>query len=321
MGMPQQQAADLEELRIRAERPLEAVAGGKPLFLAADGRTVADPRSGLLVSRSDCLRMTEALTRHSVYTHEEQLRRGYVTMPGGHRVGVAGRAVVEKGAIRLMRDLGGFNVRIARERPGVAAGSLGKLLRPERPWLHHTLIVSPPQTGKTTFLRDLARLISYGWWPKRAVGNAVHPPYGLKVGIVDERSEIAACRDGVPTFDVGPRTDVLDACPKAEGMMMLIRSMSPDVLIADEIGRPEDAAAVEEAAHAGVAVIASAHGANLMDAARRPALRRLLEQGVFERFVLLSRSAGAPLQAAVLDRHGSRALPAATIDSGAGGTP
>ena len=94
--------------------------------------------------------------------------------------------------------------------------------------------------------------------------SAVHWP-GMKVGIIDERSEIAGCLRGVPGFDVGPRTDVLDGCPKAEGMMMMIRSMSPDVLIVDEIGRPEDAEAVIEALHAGISVIATAHGSSIQD--------------------------------------------------------
>lgn len=113
---------------------------------------------------------------------------------------------------------------------------------------------------------------------------------GLKVGIVDERSEIAGSRRGVPAFDVGPRTDVLDGCPKAEGMMMMIRSLSPDVLIADEIGRPEDAEAVTEALHAGISVIASAHGKDVTELARRPGLGGLLEQKMFERYVILHRS-------------------------------
>lgn len=319
-GLPPLLAASLEELRIRASRPLEAGIAGRSIFIAADGSALSGPQGALVVSRDDCLRLMDALTRHSVYTHEEELRRGYVTMPGGHRVGLTGRAVVENGAVRLLREFGGFNIRIAREHPGAAAAGLAKLMKPEAPWLHHTLVISPPQTGKTTYLRDLARLISNGLWPGtagRSAGlpaivpgsgrNPLAPPGGLKVGIVDERSEIAACREGVPSFDVGPRTDVLDGCPKAEGMMMMIRSMSPHVLIVDEIGRAEDAAAVKEAIHAGVAVIASAHGSGIVDVLQRPALRRLIGQEVFGRYVLLSRSPGGPLQAAVLDRRSDAA--------------
>lgn len=149
----------------------------------------------------------------------------------------------------------------------------------------HTLILSPPQHGKTTLLRDIARQISLGDLGKRESGRP-----GLKVGIVDERSEIAGSRRGIPAFDVGPRTDILDGCPKAEGMMMMIRSLSPDVLIADEIGRPEDADAVTEALHAGISVVASAHGKEVIELARRPGLGALLEQKMFERYVILHRS-------------------------------
>ncbi|MEC0249042.1 stage III sporulation protein AA, partial [Paenibacillus chitinolyticus] len=127
---------------------------------------------------------------------------------------------------------------------------------------------------------------------------------GWKVGIVDERSEIAASERGVPRFDLGPRTDVLDACPKAEGMMMMIRSMSPEVLIVDEIGRHEDAEAIREALHAGIRIIATAHGRDLGDVKRRPALRELLESGVFGRYVILGRSAAGGRLVQVLDGDG-----------------
>lgn len=174
---------------------------------------------------------------------EEELRKGFITIPGGHRIGLAGRTVLSGGGVEHLRDITGFNVRIAREVPGIADGVLPYLLDKGRQRMMHTLILSPPQHGKTTLLRDLARQISLGELGKR---EGIRP--GLKVGIVDERSEIAGSRRGVPAFDVGPRTDVLDGCPKAEGMMMMIRSLSPDVLIADEIGRPEDAEAVTEPA-------------------------------------------------------------------------
>ena len=151
--------------------------------------------------------------------------------------------------------------------------------------IHHSLIISPPQCGKTTLLRDLARMLSEGSWA--APQSAVRRSKGLKVGIVDERSEIAASHAGLPTFDVGPRTDVLDACPKAEGMMMMIRSLSPHVLIVDEIGRKEDAEAIVEAMHAGIRVIATAHGKNMEELSQRPDLRPLMEAQLFARYIVL----------------------------------
>lgn len=153
--------------------------------------------------------------------------------------------------------------------------------------MKHALILSPPQHGKTTLLRDLARQISSG-----GMEAPIAKPAGMKVGIIDERSEIAGSVHGVPSFDVGPRTDVMDACPKAEGMMMMIRSMSPDVLIVDEIGREEDAEAVTEALHAGISVIASAHGSAPEELQNRPAMKRLMDNRMFEVYVLLHRSRG-----------------------------
>ncbi|MGE5577000.1 MAG: stage III sporulation protein AA, partial [Syntrophothermus sp.] len=153
-----------------------------------------------------------------------------------------------------------------------------------RPAILSTLIISPPQCGKTTLLRDLARQISDG---APAIGLI-----GRKVGIVDERSEIAGCYHGVPQNDVGLRTDVLDTCPKAEGIMLLLRSMSPEVVVTDEIGGEEDVEAVEEACHAGVAVIATAHGHDLAELLRRPGTGRLIREGHFQRAVVLSRREG-----------------------------
>ena len=128
--------------------------------------------------------------------------------------------------------------------------------------VYHTLVISPPQAGKTTLLRDLARLISEG---AGILGQA-----GKKVGIVDERSEIAGCFQGVPQLDIGTRTDVLDACPKAEGIMLMLRSLSPQVIVTDELGRAEDVQAIAEAVSAGVSVITSVHGSSLEEICQRP---------------------------------------------------
>ncbi len=134
-------------------------------------------------------------------------------------------------------------------------------------------------------MRDLARCLSDG---VKELGIA-----GFKVAVVDERSEIAGSFQGMPQLDVGERTDVLDACPKAEGMMMLLRSMGPEVIVTDEIGRPEDIAAIEEVIHAGVTVVATAHGSSLAELRARPGLRRLLDEQVFERALILGWSRGA----------------------------
>ncbi|GAB7386819.1 stage III sporulation protein AA [Bacillaceae bacterium] len=270
----------LEEIRIRQGRPVEVVAAQKSYFLTPRGEMTTKEEKAVLAQADDCRKLLNLISNHSVYAMEEEMRRGYVTITGGHRVGIAGKVVTERGCVKHIRDVTSFNLRVAREKKGVSKSLLPFLL--EKGNVLNTLIISPPQCGKTTLLRDLARVISSG---TPLLG-------GKKVGIVDERSEIAGCVAGVPQKDVGPRTDVLDACPKAEGIMMLIRSMSPEVIVVDEIGRPEDGAALQEALHAGVSVVTSAHGADISDAARRPTLSRIIQEGVFSRYVVLSRRSG-----------------------------
>ncbi|MGI5882519.1 MAG: stage III sporulation protein AA, partial [Dethiobacteria bacterium] len=135
-----------------------------------------------------------------------------------------------------------------------------------------------------------------------------------KVGIVEERSEIAGCFRGVPQLDIGLRTDVLDACPKAEGIMLMLRSLSPQVIITDEIGRHEDALAVEDAVHAGITVIASAHGSSLEDVLARPILRKLLDKNYFERLVFLSNKRGPGTLEMIIE--GERGLPLYSANTG-----
>jgi stage III sporulation protein AA len=284
-GLPALLLDKVEEIRIREGRPLEVNYSGKYHFLCGDGSLTQSPEEAYKPNREDTHRLLDLISNHSLYTMEEELRKGFITIPGGHRIGLSGRTVLSGGGVEHLRDITGFNVRIAREMPGLADSVLPYLVDRSRQRIMHTLILSPPQHGKTTLLRDLARQISSG---SRSGREGSRP--GLKVGIVDERSEIAGSRRGIPAFDVGPRTDILDGCPKAEGMMMMIRSLSPDVLIADEIGRPEDAAAVTEALHAGISVVASAHGREVAELARRPGLGGLMEHRMFERYVILHRT-------------------------------
>ncbi|QAY66254.1 stage III sporulation protein AA [Paenibacillus protaetiae] len=284
--LPEASQEQLEEIRIREGRPLEVGVRGQSRFVGTDGilRGTAD---GAYKPTPDlCRRLLDRITNYSLYAMEEELRRGFITVSGGHRIGLAGRTVLDGGYVRGLRDIGAFNIRIAREVVGAAAPLLPKLLDLPRKSIQPVLVLAPPQMGKTTLIRDIARSVSTGLW-----GSGDGRSWsGRKVGIVDERSEIAACVRGIPTFDVGPRTDVMDACPKAEGMMMLLRSMSPDVIVVDEIGRAEDAEAIREASHAGVSVVATAHAYDLQDARGRPVLNELLAGGVFSLIVELRRN-------------------------------
>lgn len=278
--LPTDIRTNIEEIRIRENRPLEITLLGNFYYVTEMGRHVKNSKEAYYPSTEQCRKLLEKVTNYSLYTMEEELRRGYITVAGGHRIGIVGRTILDGGFVRGIRDIGGFNVRIAREVPGSSKKLLSKLFHPVRGDLQSSLIISPPQQGKTTILRDLARALSYGEGVKGSP---------MKVGIVDERSEIAACVRGIPTFDVGPRTDVMDACPKAEGMMMILRSMSPEVIIVDEIGRAEDAFAIREAAHSGVKVIATAHAYDVQEVAGRNEIMKLIDEKVFSNIIELRR--------------------------------
>ncbi|MBY6035541.1 stage III sporulation protein AA [Fictibacillus nanhaiensis] len=269
----------IEEIRVRVGQPLEILADNRPIYPA--DQNVRPEEAGVLLNR---------LSQHSLYALEEELKRGYITISGGHRVGIAGKVITERGFVKAIKDISSFNIRIARQKIGIAEPLLPYLYKKQ--WLN-TLLIGPPQTGKTTMLRDIARLVSTGTRERNI------PSY--KVGIVDERSEIAGCMKGVPQHSLGKRVDILDACPKAEGMMMLIRSMSPQVMIVDEIGRKEDGEAILEAMHAGVQMIFTAHGNRLEDALRRPAMQPLSGLSLFERYIILSRDKGPGTLHAIYD--------------------
>ncbi len=291
--IPAEVLKNLEEIRLREERPLMLVYGGRDGFVTPRSsiqELPGEPDPAYVITREDTAKTLQLMSHSSLYALEEELRNGFLTLPGGHRVGFVGKGIIQDGRLKTLKNISGFNIRLAREILGAANQVLPRLVVSN---VLSTLVISPPQCGKTTLLRDLARQISDGVPALSLIGR--------KVGIVDERSEIAGCFNGVPQNDVGVRTDVLDTCPKAEGIMLLVRSMSPEVVVTDEIGREEDVDAVEEACHAGVAVIATAHGHDLEEILRRPGTGRLIRGGHFQRAVVLSRRRGPGTVEAVLD--------------------
>lgn len=256
-GLSTEDARRATELRLRAGgRAVLCVPGPLPLAASATAQEIR--------------LMADAMLGHVAHARQEELRHGFVTLAGGCRAGLCGRAVIRDGRLFTLQDIGGVTIRIAREVKGAADELMPFLLREDGP--RSALILSPPGLGKTTLLRDAARQLSES---------------AYAVSIVDERSEIAACVRGVPTLDVGGHTDVLDGCPKAEGISLMLRAMAPQILITDELGSPGDAEAVAEAARCGVAVIATAHGRGLEDAMRRPSLSAVLGARVFDMIIAL----------------------------------
>lgn len=222
---------NLEQIRLRIN---------KPLIIKQKYEIVTD----YLVTKEDIRYIYEFACGHSSYAYEEELSNGYITLSGGHRIGFAGKMVTNNNIVTGMRDIGFINIRVAHEVTGCSDKIFEKLTDGRS--LMNTLIISSPGTGKTTLLRDIIRNVS-----DRLKQN---------VGLVDERSEIAACYQGIPQNNVGIRTDIYDSSPKPEGMIRLVRTMAPDVIAVDEIGSKEDYKAVEYALSSGCKVIASVHG-------------------------------------------------------------
>ena len=284
--------SEIEEIRLRINKPLLIRTHNKDLFLTAFGQ-VGTTQNAYFVSKEDVVNSLEKMTFSSMYAVENDLRQGFFTLPGGHRVGISGETLIEYGKIKTIRNVSALNIRYARQ-PKISLDIL-KYLIDENKIFCHTLLISPPRGGKTTILRFLIKQLSDGL-----------PSLGLEgqtIGVVDERSEIAGMWQGIPSFDLGCRTDVLDRCPKSIGLGMLIRSMSPSIIAVDEIGNQEDIFALTEAARCGVKILATAHASSLEELKKRESMASLLNSKLFGRVVVLSRAKGPGTVEAVYNLH------------------
>lgn len=261
-NLPDTVIEQLEEIRLKSRENTLLISGGTEVSLEDAGKMTPELLEEIL----------NRLLDYSYYAYENELSKGYITIEGGHRVGICGRVTLKDGEVHLIKDISSLNIRRSRQILGASDKVITSVLDEQKRQVCNTLIVSPPKCGKTTILRDLARNLS---------------SRGFRIGICDERSEIAGCHNGDVSYDLGTRTDILDCCPKAQGMLMLIRAMSPDVIITDEIGKAEDVKAIEEALSAGVKIITTIHGNSFEDIANS-SIGNVLKDQIFDTLIFLS---------------------------------
>lgn len=273
---------EIQEIKLRAGKPLIVIYKGEERVL-----------SHKVITREELSETMEYISNYSLYAYEQELKQGFITIEGGHRVGMAGQVTMEEGKIKSLKYISSINIRVSHEVKSCADRVFPYITYNKQ--MYHTLLISPPRCGKTTLLRDMIRQVSNGnSWVK-----------GCTVGVVDERSELGSCYLGNPQNDLGVRTDILDRCPKAEGMIMLIRSMAPQVVAVDEIGVQEDVHAIEYAMHCGCKMLATAHGDSMEELMQKPIFETLIRKKRFERYVVLSNHQRIGGIAAIHDEDGN----------------
>lgn len=285
----------LQEIRLRVNGPLIVIYDNKEYFVTNESQLVENENDAYIILKNEIRETMEYISNFSLYAFEEEIKQGFITITGGHRVGIVGKAVLDDNKVKSIKHISFINIRLSHQIKGCGDKVLPYLLD-EYNNCYHTLIISPPRCGKTTLLRDVIRQLSNG--------NGKRP--GLTVGVVDERSEIGACYMGIPQNDLGIRTDVLDCCPKAKGMLMLIRSMSPRVIAVDEVGSGEDIDAIEYVMNCGCKLIATVHGNSIEDIKSKPILGKLVEEKLFERYILLNNAKGVGHLEAIYNANGHR---------------
>ena len=257
----------LEEIRIRANKPVILKLRQVEIVL------------NYTITTNEIIGILQNICNNSIYTYQNQICNGFITLPGGNRVGIAGNVVIKDGQVSNISYIYSLNFRISHQINGSSYNILKYVLDTENNTIFNTLIVSPPGAGKTTIIRDLAKRISNGI-------NEINFR-GLDVSIIDERGEIAAMTKGITFNDVGIRTDVLDNVPKSIGIRMAVRSMAPKVIIADEIGNKDDVNIINYAICSGVKCIFTAHGSDMEDLLKNNEINKIINLQLFSKIIFL----------------------------------
>lgn len=277
---------EIQEIRLRINKPMEIILNNR------------DVLTSYICTEEDLRNIIQKISNYSVYAFEEEFKYGYITIKGGHRIGLCGDCVIENGQIKTIKNIASINMRVCREVINCSKNIIEYIAENDN--LLNTILISPPKCGKTTMLRDIARTLSNG-------DNSLKLR-GRKVSIIDERSEIGACYLGVPQLNVGVRTDIYDGCIKSQGIMMAIRALSPEVIICDEIGTEKDIESILLAMNSGVNVVTSIHGFGVEDFLNKKVFYNAIENRVFKRAIVLSNRNGVGTIEDVYDFHTEKSL-------------
>lgn len=260
-------ATELQEIRIRVDKPIILKLREKDIILQYN------------ILQTEILQIVERLCENSIYAYKNQICEGFITIKGGHRVGLTGSCVIENEKITNIKYISSLNIRIAREVKNCSTRILREIIDIENKTIYNSIIVAPPGRGKTTILRDIIRRLSDGIEEINFRGKTC--------GVVDERGEIAAMYKGTPQNDVGIRTDIIENVSKNKGIHMLIRTMAPEIIACDEIGSKEDVEAIHYALYSGVKGIFTMHGKNVEDIKNNKQIYELIENREIQKIIFL----------------------------------